>query len=108
MTQVGPVIMGHPVARGMLESAGIVLSFRTSDRTTGDTHYRYERTGHKQGDVTIRKETPEITPSAVNLIDHRPLSGFSTVEDWQDAIERMHGSLDTRGYVYRIELVGDE
>lgn len=106
--RVGPVIMGHPIARAYLESTGVVLSFRTSDRTTGETHYRYKRTGVKQGDVRITKETNEITPVQYELKPHRPLSGFSTVDDWRAAIEDVHGSLTETGYVYRIEMIDDE
>ena len=105
MGRVGPVIMGHPVARGILESKGVCMSFRTSDRTTGRTHYRYKRTGSKVGDVTISKASDEILPTDGELAEYRPLSGFSSVDEWRDAIEDVHGDLDTPGYVYRIEVV---
>jgi hypothetical protein len=104
MSNVGPVIMAHPIARGALESTGACMSFRTSDRTTGHTHYRYERTGTKQGDVTISQVSDEIEPTAENLHEYRPLSGFSNTEQWREAIEEVHGSTDVTGYVYRIEL----
>lgn len=103
--RVGLVIMGHPVARSCLESAGIVFSFRTSDRTTGNTHYRYKRTGKKQGDVTIQQVTERIESTAENLEPYRHLSGFSTVEEWQEAIEDVHGSIEESGFVYRIKVV---
>jgi len=104
--QVGPVIMSHPVARAKLESSGVVTSFRTSERTTGESHYRYERTGCKQGDVVIERVSDEIEPEPGALTEHRPASGFSTVRDWIAAIEKVHGGLES-GYVYRVELVED-
>lgn len=105
--RVGPVIMGHPVARAALESAGVCFSFRTSDRTTGETHYRYERTGKKQGDVTISQVSDETLPTDEALEEYRMLSGFSSVGEWQDAIADVHGGLETPGYVYRIEMMGE-
>jgi len=99
--------MAHPVARAYLESTGRVYSFRTSDRTTGETHYRYERTGTKQGDVEITQKTDSISPTRNNLRDFAPLSGFSTVREWQEAISDVHGSLDESGYVYLIQLTGE-
>jgi len=106
--QVGPVIMGHPVARAQLVTHGRVHSFRTSDRTTGETHYRTERTGTKEADVEIQKETTEIKPSLNNLQPHVEWSGFDSVKDWQAAIKEVHGSLVVPGYVYRITLDGVE
>jgi len=103
--RVGPVIMGHPIARACLESTGVCFSFRTSDRTTGDTHYRYERTGVKQGDVNISQVSDETLPTHNTLEPYRMLSGFSTTEEWREAIAEVHGDTETPGYVYRIELI---
>jgi len=105
--RVGPVIMGHPVAREQLETAGVVLSFRTSDRTTGETHYRHERTGGKQGDVTIEKESERISASDPELVAYYPLSGFESLEAWRDAIAEVHGDREADGFVYRIEMEAD-
>jgi len=105
MGRVGPVIMAHPVARARLERAGVVHSFRTSDRTTGETHYRTERTGTKEADVRIEKMTDELSPTARNLSIYRVGSGFQSVEAWQNAIKEVHGGLDCTGYVYRVELI---
>jgi len=105
--RVGPVIMAHPIARACLESGGVVHSFRTSDRTTGETHYRYERTGTKQGDVEIKQETDEILPTVENLQAYVDTSGFMTPQDWQDAIREVHGSLDEPGYIYQVVLTDE-
>jgi len=102
--RTGPVIMGHPIARACLESGGVVHSFRTSDRTTGDTHYRYERTGCKQGDVQITQETDEILPTGENLREFVATSGFATTDEWRKAIADVHGDTETPGYVYRIVM----
>jgi len=102
--RVGPVIMGHPIARKQLEEHGVVFSFRTSDRTTGETWYCYERTGGKQGDVTISQVSDEIPATARVLSKYRELSGFESVGEWREAIKDVHGSKHVCGYVYRIEL----
>lgn len=96
--------MGHPIAKACLESAGAVFSFRTSDRTMGETHYRYKRTGCKQGDVTIEQVTDETLPTHSALEPYVHLSGFSDVSEWREAIAKMHGDAKTKGYVYRIEM----
>lgn len=103
--RVGPVIMGHPIARACLESAGRVYSFRTSDRTTGETHYRYKRTGTKVGDVTIEQVTDETLPTYSALRPFQPLSGFGDVAAWREAIADVHGDTETPGHVYQIDIV---
>jgi len=105
-SHVGPVIMGHPVARAQLEENGSVYSFRTSDRTEGDKHYHYERTEKGQSKVTITKATPEIVPTTKYLSRFVYKSGFESPEAWLEAIEEVHGNTDD-GYVYRISLRGE-
>lgn len=106
--QVGPVIVSHPLVRSILESSGVCFSFRTSDRTTGRTHYRYERTGQKQADVIISRVSDEMLPTADNLSPYRQLSGFESTGDWCRAIKDIHGDLETKGHVYRIEVVASD
>lgn len=102
-THVGPIVFSHPVARGQLKEHGEVVTFRKSDRTTGETWWRESRTGEKQGDVHVQKITP-ADPRRDNLLEpHQPFSGFDSVREWQEAIAGMGGpGLPNEGYLYRV------
>ena len=105
---VGPIIFGDPTARGQLLDEGEVYTFRTSDRTTGDTWARPTRTGEKLVDVTVELVASFEDPDADSLHDEWARhSGFGTADRWWDAIEDVHGPPET-GYVYRVETRGVE
>ena len=96
--------MANDTAREQLVKNGVVLSFRTSDRTVGKTHYRHKRTGKGKGAVYISKISAKIPPTHDTLKAYQPLSGFASVGDWLKAIDSVHGDV-SNGYVYRIELL---
>lgn len=96
---VGPIIFGHPTARGQLVDHGEVVTFRASERTTGETWWRETRTGPKRGDVTV--ERIGTAETVLDLMDHAELSGFESVGDWQNAIREVHGD-DVTGVLYRV------
>lgn len=99
---VGPIIFGHPGARGQLLDEGEVFTFRTSDRTTGETWARASRTGEKIMDVTVEHVCAIPAPTASDLNDEWAWkSGFGTRQDWWDAIEEVHGKPQS-GHVYRV------
>lgn len=100
-SHVGPIIFANETARGQLEEDGEVVSFRTSDRTTGYTWWRESRTGPKRGDVHVECVVEDV--DVRDLADYVELSGFDSVEDWQAAIRDVHGeSARTGGYLYRV------
>lgn len=103
--RVGPVIFSNARARERLEDHGSVVTFRTSDRTTGDTHVRYNRTGAKQYDCTIRKLT-RVNEGQLfqRLAEYHQQAGFDSAEDWLDAIQDLHGHVPDKGYLYRVVL----
>jgi len=99
----GPIIFANQTAREQLLQEGIVYSFRTNDRTTGDTWARPSRTGEKMADVTVEQVATLPNPSEEDLTDWANQSGFGTAEAWWNAIEDVHG-IPAEGYVYQIEL----
>lgn len=101
-SRVGPVILSRSIPRGQLVEHGVVFSFRTSDRTTGDTHYRHTRNSTGKGKVRITKESDRIEPTVTQLSRYYRLSGFESPEAWKKAIKEVHGDVDS-GFVYRIE-----
>lgn len=102
-SQVGPIIFGNPTARKQLLDNGEVYTFRTSDRTTGDTWARASRTGEKLVDVTVEQVASIDDPSPDSLREEWAIrSGFGTPEQWWDAIKDVHGPPET-GYVYHVE-----
>lgn len=105
---VGPIIFGNPTARLQLLEEGEVYTFRTSDRTTGDTWARATRTGEKLVDVTVEQVASFDDPDVGSLRDEWAVrSGFGTPRQWWDAIEDVHGPPET-GYVYHVETRSGE
>ena len=84
-SQVGPIIFGNPTARKQFLDNGEVYTFRTSDRTTGDTWARATRTGEK-------------------LVDDLRQQGHS----WQDVFDKMNAvftAVDQAAFAEHFELV---
>lgn len=98
---VGPIIFADETARAQLVEHGEVVTFRTSQRTTGETWWRETRTGTKEGDVTVEEIGPADPGDPNDLREHRPLSGFETVEAWQIAIRELNDEMSD-GYLYRV------
>lgn len=113
--RVGPIIFGHETARDQLLSEGIVATFRATERSTGDTWARWERTGPKKADVVVR-EIGATTLGSRDAQDDLPWftfgtyakwSGFGTPKAWAQAIREVHGPI-TEGVVYEVELVEND
>jgi len=104
----GPVILSVDDARTHLEAHGSVYSYRTQDRTTGQTWYRTSRTGEKVGDceIELAARVYEWQDLTAALRPFAPRSGFDGVREWMDAINDVHGETDGRGYIYRITAYG--
>lgn len=103
-THVGPIIMANDTAREQLVDEGEVVSFRQSDRTTGETWWRRSRTGEKCGDVLVEK-IGQCDPSDLDQLEpYGPLSGFGSAREWQAAISAVHGDL-ADGFLYRVTQI---
>jgi len=100
---VGPIIFENKTARSQLLDEGEVTTFRTSDRTTGETWARASRTGPKIADVTVKHDRSTEAPSPDVLAPFADLSGFGTAERWWDAILDVHG-LPSEGHIYRVTV----
>lgn len=102
-SHTGPIIFADETARRQLVEEGEVVTFRTSERTTGETWWRESRTGEKQGDVTVEllAGAVRVAPHSSHLIEYRYLSGFETVDEWVDAIEELNDDVE-RGRLYRV------
>jgi len=98
---VGPIIFGNETARSQLFEEGVVVTFRASRRTTGETWWRKTRTGPKQGDVRIDELEGPVTPTTNVLYDYADRSGFASAGAWQRAINDIHDAPD-HGWLYRV------
>lgn len=99
---VGPIIFADETARSQLLTEGEVVTFRKSQRTTGDTWWRESRLGPKCGDVVV-EEIGKVDPTnKASLQEFQELSGFDSVREWQRAMKELNGSLPTSGYLYRV------
>lgn len=100
---VGPIIFADETARSQLRDYGEVVTFRESERTTGETWWRESRLGTKEGDVTV-EEIGLVDPSNNGELEpHQSLSGFASVNDWQQAIRNLNGELPNHGRLYRVK-----
>jgi hypothetical protein len=102
----GPIIFSDPTARKQLLDEGVVYTFRPTERTTGETHWRRERTGCGQGSVRVT-EVCEVRPGTGVLSLFAAESGFESDAHWRAAIRNLHGDLPDQGYVYRVEVLAD-
>jgi hypothetical protein len=102
--RVGPIIFSHDRARQYLINNGIVVTFRTDARTTGETHVRFERTGEKQFDarvVLLADRAHEGIDDA--LEEWYARAGFSSAEEWRRAIVDLNGAVPGEGYFYEVQ-----
>lgn len=108
--QTGPIIVSHPVAQRQLREDGELITYRASERTTGETWWRESRTGEKQGDVRVEKVYPVVARGKAKGLNHYVQdSGFESVEAWQAAIRELNDGIPEIGYLYRVELLeGDD
>ena len=102
---VGPIIFADPTARSQLLDEGQAVTFRQTQRTTGETHARWERLGKAQADVRV-EEIAVVEPTKESLRPYREASGFETVEKWIDAIGELNGGVPQQGHLYRATLLG--
>ena len=98
----GAVTFSDYRARSHLLLFGFVHTFRSADRTTGETWARWERGGYGKLDVDISRVVPEVS-SEDDLDPYAPTSGFDSSSAWSSRIEELHGDLD--GAVYRVDLL---
>lgn len=106
---VGPIIFSVPEARHQLEEHGEVYTFRSSERTTGETWWRESRTGPKRGDVLVEQIEAVDPSNPFDLTPYEHKSGFDGVPEWMGTIERLHGGFPPHGFIYRTTLrLGDE
>ncbi|WP_436348772.1 hypothetical protein [Natronorubrum sp. FCH18a] len=100
---VGPIVFADATARGQLLEHGEVGTFRTDDRTTGETWWRESRLGQKEGDCRVEHIDVADPADDTALEPYRELSGFATVGDWQAAIAELNRAMDS-GHLYRVTL----
>jgi hypothetical protein len=101
---VGPIVFSNKTARRQLQQFGEVVTFRPSERTTGETWWRKSRTGPKMGDCTVEKLRAVDPRNPHELTPSQHLSGFDSVSDWIDAIEALHGEIPDIGVLYRVTI----
>ena len=103
MSGVGPVSFSDPTARRQLIEEGSVVTFRSSERTVGETWARLERTAPKFADVEI-EEIGRVDPEGIVIAMYRDESGFESMRVWLDAIHTLNGEIPEMGILYRVEL----
>ena len=101
----GPIVFSHPAPRTQLRLEGMVITFRESKRTTGETWWRESRTGPKEGDVIVR-HLRECDPHDNSLLRKAvQFSGFPSVENWREAMVELNGGMPDRGHLYEVVTI---
>jgi hypothetical protein len=98
----GPIIFADERAREQLQEAGRVLTFRTSERTTGATWWRASRTGPKRGDCRVALYRRLAAPMDDFFARHADAAGFDSGDEWRAAIASLNGGVPGAGYVYQV------
>ena len=100
---VGPVTLDHEGQREKFERDGVTYVHRHDERTTGETWWRAETNGTKQGEAKITYVDP------VSAFDSlRPLlpdTGFTSIPEWMRvAAERESAAADSfhDGHIYLV------
>lgn len=103
MSRTGPIVFADETARAQLLS-GEVVTFRKAQRTTGETHARWKRTGKKKADVLV-EEIGAVDPHLEDALNEfREQSGFESVDAWRAAMAELNGDIPEKGYLYRVTL----
>lgn len=100
-SHVGPIVFSNITARTQLLEHDFVVTFRSSERTTGSTWWRKSRTGKKQGDVIVE----QLANIALRHRLLRPtvkFSGFDSTAEWLSAIRSFHGDSISEGVLYLV------
>ncbi|MFC6770303.1 hypothetical protein ACFQDD_01975 [Halorubrum pallidum] len=98
---VGPIVFSDPDARRRLQQNGEVVTFRTSERTTGETWWRQTRTGEKMGNCRVEQIGPIDPANRSALREHYRDAGFESAREWENAIKELNGEL-VEGHLYRV------
>jgi len=106
--RVGPIIFGNDDAREYLLENGEVYTFRSDERTTGDSWMRASRTGEKIADLVVDLVCHIPAPECKDLkVEWGRRSGFGGRRSWWHAIEEIHGKPQV-GYVYHVTLLDED
>ena len=98
----GPIVFSDETARTQLVEEGIVVTFRSTERTTGSTWWRRSRTGEKAGDCHVGHIGRVEWGDFVRMLgQYVALSGFESVDAWAEAITELNGALSP-GHLYRV------
>jgi hypothetical protein len=100
MSNVGPIIFANEHARKKLVETGYVITFRATERTTGQTWWRASRTGEKRGDCEVA-EFAHVDPSDEMIDELAEAAGFAHGDAWRAAIRDHHGDPDS-GILYEV------
>jgi hypothetical protein len=97
---MGEVIFNRDPPRNQLISDGEVVIFRSHQRTTGRTWWSRGEHAERESEVSV-----EEIGTISDLEDLQPYldrSGFVTLTNWLEAIERPNGYLPATGWLYRV------
>lgn len=96
-----PMVFSNSTAFLHLKTRGEVYSFRKNRKSEGKVWIRRSRTGEKEFDAS-RVEVGQVTATIDNIEAWADKSGFSSAEDWLEAIEEFAGEENPEGFIYKV------
>jgi hypothetical protein len=89
-------------ALSYLLSYGEVYTFRIRRRKAGRDWITDKRGGHKIADVFIEEVGIFTLEQLSQFGDH---SGFASVEEWTEEIQKLNNRLPEKGWLYKVRVV---
>jgi len=97
------IIFRSERALSYLLSHGEIYTFRVRRRKAGRDWITDKRGGHKIADVLIEEVGIFTLEELSRFADH---SGFASVKEWTEEIQKLNNYLPERGWLYKVKVIG--
>lgn len=103
-----PVLLVGDAVGGRFRDIGRVVVLRAAPRGVGRTSWTTTPNGPARGEVIVSEIGVVETDADVSLRPYRPLSAFSTLGAWRDALRERHGGLPETAHLYYVARPADD
>ena len=97
------IIFRSEKALSYLLSYGEIYTFRVRRRKVGRDWVTDKRRGHKIADVFIEEVGVFTLEELSRFVEH---SGFASVKEWIEEIQKLNNHLPERGWLYKVKVIG--
>lgn len=101
------MVLSEGPARTQLSAVGGVVVFRATTRPTGPFEWRASETGPARGEVLV-SEIGQVEPDDDTVLrSYRNLTGFTSLNEWREAIRAGNDGLPESGWLYYVAYPAD-